>query len=145
MATITQSLSSMENTQYFQIELFTLLGSLLLSILLNNSWPCFIISAICFFAADSALMVESYQNVLAGSLDQASAITEASMAVILLATFVYALTKRMEPRLVKAHAATTLIFSIYLAVNGSHLWEGSVGLITSGVSNWEAKRSRISY
>ena len=105
-----------ENNQFFQIELITLLASLFLSLLLNRSLPYFITSALCYLTSLGSLTFELCRGSIA-AYTYVEASTTLIFILLLIATFVTASTTfRTSPLALKWHTATTLASAIFLAM-----------------------------
>ena len=130
---VTHLLSFLETDQFFQIELLTLLVSLLFSLLLSNSFPYFVVSAICFLATAGSLTRELFTGT-ASQFPYAEATTTLTLAVLVLATFIIGLVKGLPDHDVRLHAAAVLGFSLYLAVKAFRILEDTARPVDADVS-----------
>ena len=133
MASITPFMAYIETNQFFQIELLTLLASLLLSMILSNSFPYFILSAICLQATSGCLIFRLFTG-LTGHPLFLEAATTTTLTVLLLVTLVYALARGLTAHALRLHAATAFAFAIYLAAKAFYILEDTARPIHLNVS-----------
>lgn len=122
MEDLTLFLSYIETHEFFQIELFSLLVSLILSLLFSTALPYFSLSAICLFVTAGSLTFELFTGLI-GQYAYVEATTTLTFAVLLAATFVYALLKRLSTAELRWHAVTALGFSAFLSLKAVWILE----------------------
>ena len=118
----THFISHMETHEFFQVELVSLLVSLIVSLLLQNSFPYFLASALCLLTTAAALTFELFSHV-AGQHSYLEATTTLTFAVITSGTFVYTLVKRLSNVELRWHTITALGFWSYLALRAVWILE----------------------
>lgn len=122
MQDLTLLFSYIETNEFFQIELLALLASLVLSLILSNSFPFFVASAGCFLANTGSLIYELSSGSLA-NFAYIEVTTTLTFAVLLLATFTHSLVKRSAIPVLRWHTVTTFGFCVFLAVRAFRILE----------------------
>ena len=116
------------SVETFRIGLLVLLASLLLSLLLSQSLPYFVASAICFLAALGSLSSEHLRGSIT-CLAHVDVVTTLSFTILLTATSSYALVLRSNPVVLRAHTAATLAGSILLALKAFMILHRTTSLL----------------
>ena len=115
MDVLSLCLTYINTHEFFQIELFLLLVSLILSLLFRTPFIYLCISGLCLLITTGPTAFELFGSHV-GHWAYAEATTTVLFAVILIFTFAHALLKRLSAAEVRQHAAIALAFSAYLAL-----------------------------
>ena len=145
---LTHFISYTETHEFFQVELLSLLVSLIVSLLLSSSFPYFFASGLCLLTTASSLIFELYRHV-SGQHSYLEATTTLTFAVITFGTFIYALFKRLSNVELRWHTITALGFWSYLALRAVWILEDTARPIhldvSRSVSATTCPRSHISH
>ena len=115
-------LSYTETHDFFQTDLFLLLASLIVSLLLSSALPYFCVSALCFLITLGSLTFELLSGPN-GYFTHLETTTILALAVIFSVTFIYTLVRRRSTQEVRWHAATALALSAFLALKAVWIME----------------------
>lgn len=115
-------ISYTETHEFFQVELLSLLVSLIVSLFLSSSLPYFVASAVCLLTTAASLVYELSQHV-SGQYAYLEATTTLTFAITLSGTFVYTLVKRLSNVELRWHMITVLGFWAYLALRAMWILE----------------------
>lgn len=129
----TTALTLLHSTPLFRLQLLILLASLLLSLLLNKSFPYFAVSGTCFLTSLTSLSLAIFSTAKTETA-YFDITTTAAFTLILLGTGVYAVARRSEAGAVRWHAGSTLACAMVLVGRACWILWGAEGTERTKVS-----------
>lgn len=106
----------------FQLKLFALLASLLMSLRICNTLPYFIASGSCLLLTASVVLFDLFASTLSAFTVAEASATTAFISLVLV-SFAFALFKSDEMRVLSIHAATSLGFTAFFGLQMICIWK----------------------